>query len=51
MATRKQALLHHPDRSSAPDATSRFQTIGEAWERVQLFHDHPMRWGAHADPP
>ena len=50
-AYRKQALLHHPDRSSAPDATSRFQTIGEAWERVQLFHDHPMRWGAHADPP
>ena len=50
-AYRKLALLHHPDRSSAPDATSRFQTIGEAWERVQLLHDHPMRWGAHADPP
>ena len=50
-AYRKLALRHHPDRSDAPDATSRFQTIGEAWERVQQYHDNPRRWGMHADPP
>ena len=26
-------------------------TTGEAWERVQQFHDNPRRWGLHADPP
>ena len=50
-AYRRQALCHHPDRSSDPDATSKFQTIGEAWERVQRYHDNPNRWGVHSDPP
>ena len=36
---RKLALLHHPDRSSDPGATAKFQTIGEAWERVQDYHN------------
>ena len=36
---RKLALLHHPDRSSDPGATAKFQTIGEAWERVQEYHN------------
>ena len=49
-AYRKLALLYHPDRSSADDATAKFQTIGEAWERVQKYHDDPRRWGSHADP-
>ena len=51
-AYRKLALRHHPDRCpNDPSATSRFQTVGEAWERVQQFHDNPRRWGLHADPP
>ena len=50
-AYRKQALRHHPDRSADSDATSKFQTIGEAWERVQKYYESPRRWGAHADPP
>ena len=45
-AYRKQALLHHPDRSSAPDATQKFQTIGAAWERVQRYHKD-----GRGDPP
>ena len=36
---RKLAMLHHPDRSSDPGATAKFQSVGEAWERVQQFHD------------
>lgn len=50
-AYRKMALRHHPDRSPDADATHKFQTIGEAWERVQQFHDNPRRYGAHADAP
>ena len=51
-AYRKLALRHHPDRCpNDAQATSRFQTLAEAWERVQQFHDNPRRWGAHADPP
>ena len=51
-AYRKLALQHHPDRCpDDPSATSRFQTVGEAWERVQQFYDNPRRWGLHADPP
>ena len=51
-AYRKLALRHHPDRCpNDPAATSRFQTVGEAWERVQQYHDNPRRWGLHADPP
>jgi curved DNA-binding protein CbpA len=50
-AYRKAALKHHPDRNrDDPDATSKFQTIGEAWERLQHYYDNPKRWGAHADP-
>ena len=34
-AYRRAALRHHPDRNpDDPSATSKFQTIGEAWERV-----------------
>lgn len=51
-AYRKAALRHHPDRNPGdPNATSNFQSIGEAWERLQQYHDNPRRWGAHADPP
>merc|ERR1712185_336575 len=49
-AYRRLALKYHPDRCDDPDATSKFQTIGEAWERVQKYHEDPRRWGAHADP-
>ena len=49
-AYRRAALRHHPDRNpDDPSATSKFQTIGEAWERVQKYHSNPRRWGTHAD--
>lgn len=51
-AYRKAALRHHPDRNpNDPDATGKFQTVGEAWERVQQYYESPRRWGHHADPP
>jgi DNA repair exonuclease SbcCD ATPase subunit len=51
-AYRKAALRHHPDRNpNDPDATGKFQTISEAWERIQKYHENPRRWGQHADPP
>jgi DnaJ-class molecular chaperone len=31
-AFRQQAALHHPDRSSAPDAAQRFRAVQEAYE-------------------
>lgn len=49
-AYRKCALRHHPDRNpDDPSATSKFQSIGEAWDRVRQYHDNPRRWGVHAD--
>ena len=39
---RKLALLHHPDRSKSANATSHFQRIVAAWQRVQRFHDGPL---------
>lgn len=49
-AYRKCALRHHPDRNPGdPSATSKFQSIGEAWDRLQQYHDNPRRWGANAD--
>ena len=49
-AYRKCALRHHPDRNPGdPSATSKFQSIGEAWDRLQQYNDNPGRWGANAD--
>lgn len=31
-AYRQQAALHHPDRSTAPDAAARFRAIQEAYD-------------------
>ncbi|CAM9985266.1 unnamed protein product, partial [Phaeothamnion confervicola] len=34
-AYRKLALVHHPDRSSAPDAVAMFQSINEAYDSLK----------------